>query len=337
LSLPLCVDNFSKFAALVVPPSLRFEGISMEHFPYIGSGPYCYANSFAMLFRAHAPSTAVIEFATASPFGMQLVGGTLPFFDPYGWTPEAGFDGALQAMGWASTVIKSTNANEALNQLQRALSDGPVWVGPVEIGHLGHQPGMSGPIGSDHYLVVLAIEDGRVRMHDPQGYPFVSLPADAFLTAWRAETIDYGAPFTMRTNFRRDREVREDDMIRASLSNAIRWLSMENATHLPEGTVGNAEAAEVLADMIEGGCNDDLRGHLIHFAVRVGARRLADAATCLARIGHAEAARIASEQAQLVGSLQYPLVTGHDAEAAAILRALAPTYARLLFSLQRAQ
>jgi len=308
----------------------------MEHFPYIGSGPYCYANSFAMLFGAHAPSTAVIEFATGSPFGMQLVGASLPFFDPYGWTPEAGFDGALEAMGWASTVIKSTSDDEALDQLRRALAGGPVWVGPVEIGHLRHQPGMSGPIGSDHYLVVLAIEDGRVRMHDPQGYPFASLPVDDFLIAWRAETIDYGAPFTMRTTFRHVREVREDDVIRASLRNGVQWLAMENAAHLPEGTVGNAEAAEVLADMIEGGCNDDLRGHLIHFAVRVGARRLADAATCLARIGHVEAAGIASEQAQLVGSLQYPLVTGHDAEAAAILRALAPTYARLLFSLHRA-
>lgn len=56
----------------------------MNHFPYVGSGPYCYANSFAMMFREYAPSTAVIEFATGSPFGMQLVGGTLPFFSPCG-------------------------------------------------------------------------------------------------------------------------------------------------------------------------------------------------------------------------------------------------------------
>ncbi|KGM30186.1 hypothetical protein, partial [Inquilinus limosus] len=63
----------------------------MTQVPYIGSGPYCYANSFAMMFGGRAPSTAVIEFAAGGPFGMQLVGGTLPFFDPYGWTPEAGF------------------------------------------------------------------------------------------------------------------------------------------------------------------------------------------------------------------------------------------------------
>ena len=78
----------------------------MKYVPYVGSGPYCYANSFAMMFGENAPSTAAIEFATSSPFGMQLVGGALPFFDPYGWTPEAGFNDALDAMGWSSAATK---------------------------------------------------------------------------------------------------------------------------------------------------------------------------------------------------------------------------------------
>ncbi|CDZ29915.1 hypothetical protein NOJ05_01825 [Neorhizobium galegae] len=302
----------------------------MKYIPYVGSGPYCYANSFAMMLGADAPSTAAIEFATSSPFGMQLVGGTMPFFDPFGWTPEAGFDAALDAMGWTSVVTKSNSKQDALAQLKSALPDGPVWVGPVEMGHFRHQPGMNGPIGADHYVVVLAVDDEGVRMHDPHGFPFSTLPLDDFLTAWRAETIDYGDPYTMRTHFRRVRVVREDDVIRASLPAALRWLSMEHPQHVPEGTIGNEDAAQRLASMIEGGCSDNLRGHLIHFAVRVGARRLADAATCLARIGEGDAAGITSDQALLIGSLQFPLVAGRDAEAAAILRKLAPTYSRLL-------
>jgi hypothetical protein len=306
----------------------------MKHVPYIGSGPYCYANSFAMMFGGDAPSTAAIEFATSSPFGMQLVGGALPLFDPYGWTPEAGFNDALDAMGWTSSVTKGGSAEDALPRLKSALSNGPVWAGPVEMGHLRHQPGKDGLIGADHYVVVLAVDGERVQMHDPQGYPFASLPLDDFMTAWRAETIDYGEPYTMRTDFRRVREVGEDDIIRASLPVAIRWLSMKHAQHLPQGTVGNEEAAELLASIVEDGCSDNLRGHLIHFAVRVGARRLADAATCLARVGRADAAAIASYQAVLIGSLQYPLTVARDAEAAAILRQLAPTYPRLLSLLQ---
>jgi hypothetical protein len=307
----------------------------MTHVPYTGSGPYCYANAFATMFGSDAPSTAVIEFATGSPFGMQMIGGTLPFFDPYGWNPEAGFEGALAALGWASTVTKGSNADDALARLRASLTEGPVWIGPLEMGHLRHQPGKTGPIGADHYVVVLDVDDERVLMHDPQGYPYASLPLDHFVAAWRAETIDYGEPFAMRTGFTRLAEVSEPDAIRASIPAAIRWLSMQGGDDMPPGSLGNGEAAEGLATLIETGCGEQLRGHLIHFAVRVGARRAADAATCLARVGYAEAARIAAEQAKLIGSTQYPLVTGDDAAAATALRKLAPTYDKLRPALER--
>jgi hypothetical protein len=306
----------------------------MAHVSYVGSGPYCYANSFAMMFGAAAPSTAVIEVATGGPFGMQLIGGSLPFFDPYGWNPEAGFEAALSALGWTSTVSKGGDAADALARLRAALAEGPVWVGPVEIGHLRHQPGMTGPISSDHYIVVLEVGNDWVLMHDPQGYPFATLPLNDFMTAWRAETIDYGEPYTMRTGFTRLEEVPEVETIRASIPAAIRWLSMEGDHDMPPGSLGNGEATEGLATLIEAGCHDGLRGHLIHFAVRAGARRLADAATCLARAEYTEAAQITAEQARLIGSTQYPLVIGDDKAAAAAVRSLGPTYEQLREALQ---
>lgn len=298
----------------------------MAHIPYVGSGPYCYANSFAMMFGERSPSTAVIEFATGGPFGMQLVGGTLPFFDPYGWTPEAGFDDALAALGWTSAVRRGGTAEQALTALESALADGPAWVGPVEMGHLRHQPGMAGPIGADHYVVVLGLAEGMVLMHDPQGHPYATLPVDDFVAAWRAESVDYATPFTLRTAFRQLRPVSEEEAIEAALPAARRWLAMEQGRHLPAGTIGNAAAAERLAGMVEAGCDPGLRGHLVHFAVGVGARRVADAATCLGRIGRAEAAAIMDRQARLIGALQHPLVAGDGVAAAALLRRLAPSY-----------
>jgi hypothetical protein len=104
-----------------------------RHLPYVGSGPYCYANSFAMLLGEQAPSTAVIEVATGGPFGMQLIGGTTVFFNAYGWNPESGFDQALDAIGWTSTVSRGGDADEALARLREAAGTGPVWVGPLEI------------------------------------------------------------------------------------------------------------------------------------------------------------------------------------------------------------
>src|SRR4051812_22555669 len=68
--------------------------------PYIGSGPYCYANSLSMVLGPGAPSPAVVEVLTGSPFGFELLGGRLPFFDPYGWDPDRGLDDAIAALGW---------------------------------------------------------------------------------------------------------------------------------------------------------------------------------------------------------------------------------------------
>jgi hypothetical protein len=204
------------------------------------------------------------------------------------------------------------------------------------MGHLRHQPGMRGAIGADHYVVALALRDGLVEMHDPQGYPHATLPLADFMAAWRGETVDYGEAFTMRTGFRRVEIVPEEEAIRRALPAGIRWLAMDRDLQPPAGTLGNETAVLALAERIAAGCDDDLRGHLIHFAVRVGARRAADAARCLTRIGLDAAAGVMGRQARLIGALQYPLVARDDATAAAHLRALAPTYRELLAMLEPA-
>lgn len=330
----------------------------MPHLAYVGNGPYCYANSFAMILGhvgpGPAPSTAVIEVATSGPFGMQLIGGKQVFFDAYGWNPGLGFDQALTTLGWTSTVTTGGpegRPDEALARLAEAAAKGPVWAGPVEMGHLRHQPEMTGPIGADHYVVVLEVGDDRILIHDPQGYPYAEVPVADFLTAWRAETVNYGTPYTMRTDFAKIADVSDVEAIRASIPHAIRWLSttgspaglkagaalgaseVPDVSDMPPGSLGNAAAAERVADLIEAGAGDGLREQLIYFAVRVGARRLNDTADCLLLTGYPDAAAIAANQARLVGSLQHPMVTGDYPRAAAALRALAPTYDRLLCAL----
>jgi len=301
----------------------------VNHLAYVGSGPYCYANSFSMVLGEQAPSTAVIEVTTGGPFGMQLIGGKRLFFDAYGWNPELGFDEALACIGWKSTVSKGGDADEALARLTAAARKGPVWVGPVEMGHLHHQPEMTGPIGADHFVVVLEVGDKHVLVHDPEGYPYAQIPVGDFMTAWRAETIDYGGPYTMRTDFVKIAEVKDADAIRSIIPTALRRLAMHTDEPMPPGSLGNGEAAERAAQMIEAGAGDGLREHLIYFAIRVGARRLSDTADCLLLAGYPGAAAIAATQARLVGSMQYPMVAKDFASAATALRELAPTYDRL--------
>jgi hypothetical protein len=301
----------------------------MRHVPYVGNGPYCYANSFAMLLGSRSPSTAVIEVSTGGPFGMQLIGGRTAFFDAYGWTPDLGCDRALTAIGWTADKTSGGSAEEAFDRLRTAAAYGPVWVGPLEMGYLRHQPEMTGPIGADHFVVALDVNEERVLIHDPHGFPYAQVPVADFLTAWRADTLTYGDPHTMRTGFEQVAEVSDADAVRSIVPAACDHLAQVTDRKMPPGSLGNADAAYRVAEMVEAGAENGLREEFIYFAVKVGARRLDDTATCLDLAGYSHAAQIAAEQARLVGSLQHPLVTRNYPKAAAALRELAPTYERL--------
>jgi hypothetical protein len=214
--------------------------------------------------------------------------------------------------------------------LRDAVTTGPILAGPVEIGLLRHQPGMTGPIESDHFVAVLEIDDELVRFHDPHGHPYATLPIPDFLAAWRADTIAYRTtPYTMRSAFRRDRQITVEAALQAALPGAVAWLHGRDDLPVPAGTIGGAAAAHRLADQVTDGLDPAVHAHLAHFAIRVGARRLTDAATALTGLGHDRAAVIATRQARLVGGLQHDIVAGHTASAAETLRQLAPTYDEL--------
>ncbi|WP_163513618.1 hypothetical protein [Fodinicola acaciae] len=291
---------------------------------YTGSGPYCYANSIAML-TGEDPSA--VEVLTGSPFGLWLDDDRLPFFDPYGWDPLAGSTAALARLGWSSTVTTGSEEEDdgdAIQRLRLAVRDRPALVGPVEIGLLRHLPEMTGPIGSDHYVVVTEVAGDTVVFHDPHGCPYATLPAGAFAAAWRADSIDYtGKPFVMRTELEKTENVDLDTAFTEFVPAARKLL--EDC----DTPAGGASAALRLADLVEAGLPPDSRGHLVHFAVRVGVRRLCDAAHWLGRIGRASAADVLSRQAKLVGSLQYELTAGSAKAAAETFRQLAPTYEQL--------
>ncbi|MFI9846598.1 hypothetical protein ACIHFD_56920 [Nonomuraea sp. NPDC051941] len=297
---------------------------------YIGSGPYCYSNSLAMLLGDEAPPPAVIEVLTGSPYGMELIGGRLPLFDPFGWDPEIGLDDAIGLLGWECERVDGGTAATALDRLRRACQDGPVLAGPLELGLLSFQPGSGKAIGADHYVVVLEVDGDTVLMHDPEGYPYATLHADAFAEAWRGELITYlNRPFRMRYGFTRREVVAPEEALRRSLPAGAAWLAGRTDVEVPPGTLGQAEAAERTARLVEEGLDPEIRQLWQAFAVRVGARRLNDLAACLSSLGLDAAAAVAAEQARIVGGLQGPVVSGDDVALAADLRRLAPTYERL--------
>ncbi|BCJ25978.1 hypothetical protein [Actinocatenispora sera] len=306
---------------------------------YTGSGPYCYANSLAMVLGDAAPPTGTIEVLTGSPFGFELLGGTMPLFDPYGWEPETGLDAAIAALGWRCEYSnggdpETASAEQAWQRLRRALVRGPAIAGALDMGLLSFQPGTPTEDGIDHYVVVLEADDDRVLLHDPHGHPYATLDRAAFLTAWRGDRVPYlDTSYVLRSGFTAARPCTVDDAVRATLPAATAWLRGRDDRPVPPGTLANAAGLEALAERAAAGLPDAVRGHLAYFAIRVGARRLADAARCLRGLALDAAADLATEQARLVGALQYPVVARDDAAVAALLRRLAPTYDRLAAAL----
>lgn len=308
--------------------------------PYTGSGNYCYANSLSMALGPTSPGPGAIEVLTGSPFGMQLLDGDTPFFDPAGWEGDIALDAVSAALGWECVREAGGTPEEAAARLAAASPADPLLVGPVEMGLLTHAPGRGTPWGADHFVLVLGVEDGMVRFHDPAGFPLATLPVETFTAAWRTDSLLYGKSYTSRRSFVRTQEVTAVEAIRASASVWVSWLRGDHGFPVSAGTLANREAAETLAAMVEDGLPKKARDQLVGFAIAVGTRRLIDAGACLAAAGadcanvrlasSAEAASaITARQARLVGGLQYDLVAGRTAEAAAALRALAPTYDEL--------
>ncbi len=278
---------------------------------YVGSGAYCYANSLTMMIR-DVPMTA-IEVLTGSPFGAQVEDTGLPWFDPPGWQPDLGLDRAIELLGWTCTRTSGGSADEALARLRSGV---PALVGPVDIGLLTHQPWSPGKaVGGDHWVVVTEVTEDAVVFHDPDGFPYATLPIPQFLEAWRADEItSVEGSYILRTNFERHHHVSVEDALRASLPYARDWLARDSQQAVEQ------MAAQLAAE------DDGIRGHLAGLAGPSGVRRLNDASIWLAAIDQHEAATVAADLARQLGSLQFALTSRQFARAAEILTELAPGY-----------
>lgn len=183
--------------------------------------------------------------------------------------------------------------------------------------------------------MALEIDDEAVVFHDPQGYPWSRLPIDLFCAAWNRESVAYAnGAYPMRVNFRRvaPRDVR--DAVLDSLPEAAGWLAGRDSAMPPE-SLGGAEGLETLARQAAAGPSDEVKGILMNFAVRLGARRRVDAAVTLVEVDEVEAADLLQEQARELGAAQFHVVTGDDRALSKCFTRLAQLHTELSVSMSR--
>jgi hypothetical protein len=286
---------------------------------FLGETHSCYSDALAMALGPASPDETVLEVLTGSAFGMTVHRDGLAYFAPADWNPELGIDAALAALGWECDRIGG-DRDEAIQAMRQATADRPILAGPVEMGLLPHQVGLGRPIGVDHYITILGLSDDLVLLHDPRGHPYTIVPTEPLFTAWQTDTLSYTVkPYSLRANFRRVHETGVDTALRNLLPAALSHLEASDSS----------AAAERTAELLEGGINTPEYFHFASFMVCAGALRRSAAALLLGGLGYTSIAATLDDQARLIGSMQYPIVSGDTVTAATAMRKLAPTFGQL--------
>jgi hypothetical protein len=162
---------------------------------YIGNGYYCYTDSTAMLLASIGETipSSKIEVLTGVGLGaFWIEEETLLELCSLSTAPDRGISKALEILGFEYTERSSQAAGPApFDQLRADLAKSPVALGPIDMGYLSYNPNCGNLAGVDHYVLAYRMDEQKIHLHDPVGFPHVSLLLDQLELAWKAERIDY--------------------------------------------------------------------------------------------------------------------------------------------------
>lgn len=272
---------------------------------YVGNGHYCYANVTAMLLAAAGEQIgpALVEPLTGLALGAAWIDEPeLIFFNSS--APDEGVSRALRLLGFDVTERASDDDPPPFDELRAALQHGPAILGPVDMGMLVYQPGRGRPNGVDHFVLAYAMTDGEVFLHDPAGYPCVSLRLDDLAVAWKAERIGYRRGAYRWWTAPRRAELLSEDALFERAMREFAAIYRDAEVPRPRVTAIGSAAILRLAQMVRSGeLTPMLAGHLRGFAFPVGARRALDFAAFF-RGRRPELTTLKIEQAEMFGRAQ---------------------------------
>jgi hypothetical protein len=287
---------------------------------YYGNVPYCYANSVSMVLsgRQMYISPGLIEVLTGVGLGAVRTDNGLTFFSTTPANVPAGLDAALEILGFSFTSIAGPDDADVPDMLRSELATGPVILGPLDMGYLAYIPGHDMFAGSDHYVVAHAIDDERVYLHCPQGFPATTLGFADLVPAWRAERIGCpSGPYQRWLSLRRVAHPTAEEIYRR----AIAHFAAAYRAQPDLGTVVGPKAIRQLADDVRAGSTpEELVGFLAFFALPLGARRALDYARFFADGGDTTLSDVKLKQSALFGGA---VRATHDRDWARLADALA--------------
>ena len=180
---------------------------------YFGDVSLCYSYSLAMALDAYGYDfkaeflEAIMVMGNSASIVKEDEDHPLVFFD--NGMPDLSISHSLKILGfdYEDFYLKDgleVDLEEVKGKLETLLSNGPVVLGPLDMGHLTYNPNHTILYGVDHFVTVYDIDDQYLHLHDPAGFACMKVAFKDILEAWKAEAIDYkrGA-YSMWGNFKK--------------------------------------------------------------------------------------------------------------------------------------
>lgn len=295
---------------------------------YIGNGPYCYANATAMLLSAIGVDIQpkLIEVLSGVGLGAVLLGQSrLLYFNTYSGAPDRGISQALKILGFDITEKSySGDDDDPFPELEKSMKMSPVVLGPLDMGYLNYNPSFGSLYGVDHFVLVYALDAQEAYLHDPAGFPYISLSREQLKKAWQARAIGYRRDYYRSWSDPKRISQPSDKEIYKSACEFFRQLYQEDASLLKRGEliIGPAAILAVAKKVWSVGLSDFDVDHLAHFALPLGARRASDFAEFFRPFDDG-LADLKKEQALAFGRSHTLLMRRDYKDCASQLRALA--------------
>ena len=180
---------------------------------YFGDVSLCYSYSLAMALDTYGYDfkaeflEAIMVMGNGASIVKEDEQHPLVFFD--NGMPDLSISHSLKILGfdYEDFYLKDgseVDLEEVKRKLETFLSNGPVVLGPLDMGHLTYNPNHTILHGVDHFVTVYAVDGQHLYLHDPAGFACMKVAFSDIIEAWKAEAIDYkrGA-YSMWGNFRK--------------------------------------------------------------------------------------------------------------------------------------
>ena len=179
---------------------------------YFGDVSLCYSYSLAMALETYGYDfkadflEAIMVMGNGASIVKEDEQHPLIFFD--NGMPDLSISHSLKILGfdYEDFYLKDgaeVDLEEVKGKLETFLSNGPVVLGPLDMGHLTYNPNHTILYGVDHFVTVYALDDQYLYLHDPAGFACMKVAFTDIIEAWKAEAIDYKrGSYSMWGNFK---------------------------------------------------------------------------------------------------------------------------------------